>query len=105
MTDPTDVYHAIADPTRRKIIEILVDGDRPVNQLAASFEMSRPAISQHLRVLKTAGLVTESKIGRERLYSLEAARLEEIAVWLDRYRRFWNNKFSRLRKLVEEEMD
>jgi DNA-binding transcriptional ArsR family regulator len=105
MAENTDVYHAIADPTRRKIIEILVEGDRPVNQLAASFEMTRPAISQHLRVLKVAGLVSEQKSGRERYYRLEAERLEEVAVWLGRYEKFWRNKLDRLRQLVEREMD
>src|SRR5438067_814462 len=105
MAETTDVYHAIADPTRRRIIELLVEGDRPVNQLAVSFAMTRPAISQHLRVLKTAGLVTERKHGRERYYRLEAERLEEIAVWLGSYEKFWRNKLSRLKNLVEQEKD
>ncbi|MCU0495412.1 MAG: metalloregulator ArsR/SmtB family transcription factor [Chloroflexaceae bacterium] len=83
----TDVFHAIAHPARRKILDLLRAGDRPVKQLAAPFSISRPAISQHLRILLDAGLVTENRVGRERRYHLQAERLKDVQNWLDDYRR------------------
>src|SRR5438552_11123543 len=71
MPAEADVYQAIADPTRRQILDLLAGAELPVNDLAAPFAMSRPAISQHLRVLREAGLVTDRKAGRQRLYRLQ----------------------------------
>jgi DNA-binding transcriptional ArsR family regulator len=82
-----DVYHAIAHPIRRQILDLLRGGDRPVKQLAAPFSVSRPAISQHLRILLDAGLVTENRFGRERRYHLQAERLRDVQSWVDEYQR------------------
>ncbi|ASS74112.1 transcriptional regulator [Tumebacillus algifaecis] len=97
-----DVYAALADPTRRKLLEILVDGERSVTRLAEHFPVSRPAISKHLHVLRQAGLVTETKSGRERLYQLRAEPLQEIRDWLDIYERLWNQKLNNLKQLFED---
>jgi DNA-binding transcriptional ArsR family regulator len=80
---PVPIYSALADATRCRIVEILVGGPIPVHRLAEAFPISRPAISRHLRVLKTAGLVAEVKKGRENLYALRAERLAKAMVWLD----------------------
>ncbi|MHA6298980.1 ArsR/SmtB family transcription factor [Devosia sp. CAU 1758] len=80
---PTAIYSALADATRCRIVEILLDGPMPVHTLADAFSISRPAISRHLRVLKTAGLVAEVKKGRENLYALRTARTNSAIVWLE----------------------
>jgi DNA-binding transcriptional ArsR family regulator len=79
---PTPIFVALADPTRCRIIEILNEGPQPVHVLAASFAISRPAISRHLRVLKQARLISEKKSGRENLYRLHKKRLEPAQDWL-----------------------
>jgi DNA-binding transcriptional ArsR family regulator len=79
---PIAILVALADPTRCRIIEILRDGPKPVHVLAASFDISRPAISRHLRVLKHARLISEKKSGRENLYALHIKRLRPVADWL-----------------------
>lgn len=80
---PIPVLVALADPTRCRILEILNGGARPVHLLAAEFAISRPAISRHLRVLKHAGLISETKTGRENRYVLHAGRLEGVRDWID----------------------
>lgn len=80
---PIAVLVALADPTRCRIIEILHKGPQPVHVLAASFDISRPAISRHLRVLKQARLISEKKTGRENRYALHANRLKPVRDWLD----------------------
>lgn len=79
---PIAILVALADPTRCRIIEILRDGPKPVHVLAASFDISRPAISRHLRVLKQARLISEKKSGRENRYALHIKRLRPVADWL-----------------------
>lgn len=79
---PISVFSALADPTRCRIVEILHRGSQPVHVLAASFSISRPAISRHLRVLREAGLVSEKKVGRENLYVVHPDRLEPAHEWL-----------------------
>jgi DNA-binding transcriptional ArsR family regulator len=98
-----DVFRAIADPTRRKLIELLAAGERPVGELAAEFQMSQPAVSQHLRVLREAGLVDEERRGRFRQYRLTPAPLEEVDGWLHHYRRFWRGRLAALEQLLDEE--
>jgi DNA-binding transcriptional ArsR family regulator len=98
-----DVYRAIADPTRRAILDRLRAGPVHVNALAADFSQSRPAISKHLRVLRTARLVRERRCGRERRYSLEPERLRDVAEWLEEYRAFWQSSLSRLKRHLEGE--
>jgi len=80
---PIAVLVALADPTRCRIVEILHQGPQPVHSLASSFDISRPAISRHLRVLKQAKLISETKAGRENRYALHAGRLKPVRDWLD----------------------
>ena len=91
----SDVFHAVADPTRRAILDRLRYGSAPVTELASGFRMSRPAVSKDLRVLRTARLVQEKREGRQRIYQLEAARIEEVAKWADEYRAFWQQHVTR----------
>ena len=101
LSDP-GVFGAISHPARRRMLDLLADGDRPVNALAANFRMSRPAVSQHLRVLLDAGLVTEQRHGRERRYRLAPERLEPVRDWLGHYERFWDDHFGRLERRLEK---
>jgi len=87
---------ALADPTRRTIVELLAERERTAGELAASFSTSRPAVSRHLRVLREHGLVQARAHGRERLYSLEPEPLAELDEWLSRYRSFWTNRLDAL---------
>ncbi|NVI88698.1 helix-turn-helix transcriptional regulator [Actinomadura sp. BRA 177] len=98
-----DVFAALASPVRREITSLLLDGPRPVNDLAAHFTMSRPSVSEHLKVLRDAGLVTEQRHGRQRIYRLEPAPLRDLSEWLHPYERFWREKLSNLRTLLDEE--
>jgi DNA-binding transcriptional ArsR family regulator len=97
-----DVFHAVADHTRRAILDHLRAGPAPVNALANDFKQSRPAISKHLRVLRLARLVTEERVGRERLYQLRPMPLQQVAGWLDGYRTFWLVNLERLKRHVED---
>ena len=93
---------ALADPTRRSIFEGLRHGPRAVGQLAAGLPVSRPAVSQHLRVLKEAGLVTERRDGTRRLYRIEPAGLEELR---DYFERFWDEALEAFREAAEREQE
>ncbi len=97
-----DVFRVIADPTRRAILDRLRAGPVPVNELASDFAQSRPAISKHLRVLRRSRLVTEEKVGRERLYSLHPAPLQKAAAWLEGYRGFWQRNLDSLKRYLED---
>ncbi|MFA9431166.1 ArsR/SmtB family transcription factor [Egicoccus sp. AB-alg2] len=99
MTDRVSVLQALADPTRQRIVELLAVRDRSAGELAERFEVSRPAVSRHLRVLREAGLVTSRTSARHRIYRLEPATLEEVSDWLERTRRAWD---ARLDALEEE---
>lgn len=81
-----DLFSALADPTRCRVVEMLHERSRPVHELAAAFDISRPAISRHLRVLKEAGLVVEEKTGRENVYSLRRSELKPMQEWLEKHR-------------------
>ena len=81
-----DLFSALADPTRCRVVEMLHERARPVHELAAEFDISRPAISRHLKVLKDAGLVVEEKSGRENLYSLQRSKLKPMQDWLEKHR-------------------
>ena len=96
-----DVFRAIADPTRRAILDRLRAGPAPVNALAAEFSQSRPAISKHLRVLREARIVTERRDGRERVYRIRPARLEDVAQWIETYRAFWQRSLNNLKTMLE----
>jgi len=101
VTQDSTVFHAIADPTRRAILDRLRDGGQPVNEIAGRFQVSRPAISKHLRVLHRANLVTETREGRNRIYKLNAEPLRHLEKWLDHYRRFWTLNLLSLKNHVE----
>lgn len=90
------VFAALADPTRRAILARLLDGDATVNELAAPFPISLPAVSRHLKVLENAGLITRSRNAQWRTSSLEVEPLQEVTDWMEPYRRFWDASFDRL---------
>ena len=95
------VFRAIADPTRRAILDRLRAGPARAGSLAADFKQSRPAISKHLRVLREARLVVDEAIGRERFYRVDPLPLQKVAGWLEGYRTFWQASLSRLKRNLE----
>src|SRR6185369_8114980 len=95
-------FAALADPTRRAILARLASGEASVNELAAPFAMSQPAISKHLKVLERAGLISRGLDAQRRPRKLEAKPLAEANEWLERYREFWEGNFQRLDALLEE---
>jgi DNA-binding transcriptional ArsR family regulator len=100
-----DAFLAVADPTRRAILDRLRTGDAPVAQLAARFAMTRPAVSRHLRVLRDARLVRERRggdDGRQRIYQLTPGPLRDVARWAQQYEAFWQDGLTRLKQHVED---
>lgn len=97
-----DVFGAIADPTRRALLDRLRAGEQPVKQLAEPFAMSLPAISQHLQVLCQADLVQMRKAGRQRLYRLNPEPLKQVFDWIAHYEQFWQEKLDDLGTYLEE---
>src|SRR5262245_1389350 len=95
-------FAALADPTRRAILARLATGDASVSELAEPFAMSMPAISKHLKVLERAGLVARSRKAQWRPCTLQAAPLKEVAGWVERYRRLWEESFDRLDDYLHE---
>ncbi|THF54722.1 ArsR/SmtB family transcription factor [Ollibium composti] len=97
MTDPLSrTLSALADPTRRAILARLVTGEATVNELAEPFDISLPAISRHLKVLETAGLISRGRKAQWRPCRLEPGQLKAVDGWLERYRRFWEDSFDRM---------
>lgn len=92
----SETFSALADPTRRAILARLAEGETTVSELARPFSMSLPAVSKHLRVLERCGLITQKRVGVSRPCRLQAEKLTEATEWLDRYREFWEESFSRL---------
>ena len=92
----TDTFAALADPTRRAILERLAEGEATVNELAEPFPITLQAVSKHLKVLERAGLITRGRTAQLRPSRLDAARMKDASEWLDRYRRFWEGSFDRL---------
>lgn len=92
----TDVFHAIADPHRRQLLDLLAAGDLPAQELAGRFVISFAAVSQHLKVLREAGLVARRAEGRQRIYSLTPERLRLVADWTAGYQKFWASRLKRL---------
>jgi DNA-binding transcriptional ArsR family regulator len=95
-----DVFGAISHPARRRMLDLLIDADHSVSAIAGHFEMTRPAVSQHLRILLDSGLVTEQRHGRERRYHLVPERLGPVREWIAHYERFWDDRLQRLQKLL-----
>lgn len=92
----SNVFAALADPTRRAILARLMDGDVNVAGLSQPFAISQPAVSKHLKILERAGLISRTRAATARLSHLEAAPLKEATEWMDRYRRFWDESFTKL---------
>jgi DNA-binding transcriptional ArsR family regulator len=95
-------YAALAEPSRRQILDLLRDGERSVNDLVARLALSQPGVSKHLRVLRQAGLVDVRPDGRIRWYSLRARPLAEVADWLEPYRQHWSGRLDALEHHLEE---
>jgi DNA-binding transcriptional ArsR family regulator len=99
----SDVFLAIADPTRRALLDALREGEKPVMALASQFDVTLSAVSQHIRILREAGLVAVRKSGRERYYELNAAPLQAVADWVSHHEDFWRGKLDALAQHLEEE--
>lgn len=98
-----DRFIALADPTRRQIIESLCAGEQSFGDIADKFEMSRPAVSQHLKVLRNHGLVTVRAEAQRRIYGLDVAGLDEVNEWLTKVRQYWNVRLDKLERELEKE--
>ncbi len=96
-----DVFHAVADPTRRAILDRLRGSGVAVAELAAGFDMTRPAVSKHLRVLREAHLVHEERDGRQRVYRLNPGPLRDVSQWVESYRTFWATNLLSLKRHLE----
>ncbi|MEU3739933.1 metalloregulator ArsR/SmtB family transcription factor [Streptomyces sp. NPDC032198] len=97
------MFGVLADPVRRKLLESLRSRPRSTVELAGMFELGRPAVSEHLAVLRNAGLVREEPRGRHRFYHLEAARLAEVSEWLHPFEHYWKQRLEALSDLLDEE--
>ncbi|MCB5906178.1 ArsR/SmtB family transcription factor [Streptomyces pinistramenti] len=97
------VFNALANPVRRKLLEALRDGPRAAGDLAGEFVLSRPAVSEHLAVLRNARLVREESRGRHRYYHLEPAPLAEVSEWLHPFEHYWRTRMRALSDLMDEE--
>lgn len=104
-TSLNTTFAALADPTRRAIISRLAQGAATVTEIAAPFDISLPAISKHLRVLETAGLLNRQKDGRTHYCHLNPKPLQEVANWLAIYKHFWENQFDALATFLDETKD
>ena len=100
--DKPDVFAAISHPARRRMLDLLSGEEHPVNTIAGHFDMSRPAVSQHLRILLNAGLVTEQRHGRERHYHFVPERLAPVRDWIAFYERLWDVHLQRLQKILAQ---
>ena len=96
-------FQALADPTRRAMLDLLRRGSQPAGQIASAFPVSRPAISKHLRLLRRAHLVHEHREGRNRVYQLNAEPLRAVDTWIEQYRVFWTHSLNNLKAFVEAE--
>lgn len=100
---PEATFSALADPTRRAVLDLLRQGSQPAGRIAQAFPVSRPAISKQLRLLRQAHLVQEHREGRHRFYELNPAPLKAVDSWLEQYRAFWSASLTKLKNLVEAE--
>src|SRR3954466_12421191 len=98
-------FQALADPTRRAVLDLLRRGSQPAGQIASAFPVSRPAISKHLRLLRRAHLVREHREGRHRVYQLNPEPLRAVDSWIEHYRVFWTNSLNNLKAFVEAEYE
>lgn len=98
-------FQALADPTRRAVLDLLCRGSQPAGQIASAFPVSRPAISKHLRLLRRAHLVREHREGRHRVYQLNPEPLRAVDSWIEQYRVFWTKSLNNLKAFVEAEYE
>lgn len=98
-----DVFQAIADPTRRKMLILLADKEMPIASITEQFPISRTAVNKHLHVLSDAGLVQSEKVGRETRYKLQPEPLKELKKWLNFFEQYWTDRLSALKEFVENE--
>lgn len=98
---PEAAFNALADPTRRAVLDLLLQGSLPAGQIAQAFPVTRPAVSKHLRLLRQAHLVKARQVGRQRFFELNPEPLKSVDFWLSRYRAFWQSELSSLKEFVE----
>jgi DNA-binding transcriptional ArsR family regulator len=97
-----DVFQAIADPTRREIINLIAHQSLNLNSVADHFAVSRPAISKHIKILTECGLVTINQVGRERYCEAKLEKLNEVSEWVEQYKAFWNTRLDALEKYIDQ---
>ncbi len=97
-----DIFQAVADPTRRSIILLLAVGSMTPNTIAEHFNSSRQAISKHLKILKECEVLKQEKVGRETYYQLEIDKMEDIAIWLEQFRKIWESRFNQLDNVLSQ---
>src|SRR5882724_10068931 len=97
-----DVFQAIADPTRREIINLVAYQSLNLNAIAENFKVSRPAIAQHIKVLTECGLIIMKKQGRERYCEAKLQKLSQVSDWVEQYRKFWGERFDELDNILEK---
>ena len=97
-----DVFQAISDPTRRQIINLIAKKSMNLNAIADNFEISRPAISQHIKILTECGMVVVRQEGRERFCEAKLDGLKEVSNWVDQYKQFWNQQFDSLESYLDK---
>jgi DNA-binding transcriptional ArsR family regulator len=97
-----DVFQAIADPTRRAIIGLIAQDTMNLNSIADQFDVSRPAISQHIKILMECGLIVIKKKGRERYCEARLKKLDEVSDWVEKYRKVWEERFDIIDDIIEE---
>ncbi|MFN3214412.1 MAG: ArsR/SmtB family transcription factor [Henriciella sp.] len=95
------VFRAIADPTRRSIMSMLAEGEHSLGAIASNYEMTRPAVSKHLKILEQGGLIRVRAQGRERLHTLQPEALKTVSDWLSFFSQFWDEKLENLKQAVE----
>jgi DNA-binding transcriptional ArsR family regulator len=98
-------FELLAEPNRRRILDLLRDGERPVGELVDRLSMSQPAVSKHLRVLRDSGLVDVRVDAQRRVYRLRPERLREVDVWIEPYRRLWDQRLDRLERHLQRMKD
>ncbi|AZO12787.1 MULTISPECIES: metalloregulator ArsR/SmtB family transcription factor [unclassified Mesorhizobium] len=96
-----EIFRALADPTRRAVYERLAAGEMTVSELRAGMSVSQPAVSQHLAVLRSAGLVVERRAGRNAYYRADAQGLDPLIGWIERYRAFWPERIEKLKTVLK----
>ena len=99
------VFRAIADPTRRSIMTMLSAGERSLNEISAQYEMTRPAVTKHLKILQEGGLIRVRAKGRERLHALQPEALKTVSDWVSFFSQFWDEKLADLKQVVEADDD